>query len=90
MIEANLCAVPLCSAALSLSALCLLDRVRSNWQLLPRTALLSEVVNAFDAAERNGKRLDAILVTQSGRATESLLGIVTIHDIPKVLRELTK
>jgi hypothetical protein len=62
----------------------------ANWQLLPRTALLSEVVNAFDAAERNGKRLDALLVTQSGRATESLLGIVTIHDVPKVFRELTK
>ena len=61
-----------------------------NWHLMPRTALLSDVVDAFDAAERAGRRLDAILITQSGRPAESLLGIVTIHDMPKVLRELTK
>ena len=61
-----------------------------NWRLMPRTALLSDVVDAFDSAESAGRRLDAILITHAGRNSEALLGIVTIHDMPKVLRELTK
>jgi CBS domain-containing protein len=61
-----------------------------NWRLMPRTALLADVVDAFDSAESAGKRLDAILITHGGRDTEALLGIVTIHDMPKVLRELTR
>ncbi|HXG68999.1 MAG TPA: CBS domain-containing protein [Gemmatimonadaceae bacterium] len=61
-----------------------------NWTLMSRTALLADVVSAFDTAESGGKRLDAVLITHAGKVTEARLGIVTIHDMPKVLRELTR
>jgi hypothetical protein len=47
-------------------------------------------VAAFDDFLHRGKRLDAILVTENGRASEQPLDIVTIHDIPmlrRVIRE---
>jgi CBS domain-containing protein len=67
-----------------------LTEYEGSWRLMARTTLLADVVSAFDAAENAGRRLDAILLTHSGRSSESLMGIVTIHDMPKVLRELTK
>lgn len=59
-----------------------------NWRLVSRDTTLAEVVEAFAAADSSGKRLDAVLVTQSGKPAEGLLGIITIHDMPKLLREL--
>jgi CBS domain-containing protein len=60
-----------------------------NWQIVPRSTLLADIVEAFDNMEAHGKRLDAVLVTNSGKPTETLLGIITIHDMPKALRKLT-
>lgn len=60
-----------------------------NWCLVGREAPLTDIVDWFDRAEASGKRLDAVLITQSGRPTESLLGIITLHDMPKVLRGLS-
>jgi predicted transcriptional regulator len=34
-----------------------------NWMLVPREALVAEIVDLLDRAEAAGKRLDAILVT---------------------------
>lgn len=59
-----------------------------NWRLVRRGTVLAEVIDYFDAAEASGKRLDAILITETGKPTESLLGIITIHDLPKVSRQL--
>ncbi len=39
---------------------------------------------AFDAFLHWGKRLEAILLTENGRPNEKPLGIVTVHDIPKI------
>jgi hypothetical protein len=43
---------------------------------------------AFDAFLKRGKRLEAILLTENGRPTEQALGIVTVHDIPKMRRAI--
>lgn len=59
-----------------------------NWRIVSRGTSLVEVVQYFDDTEASGKRLDAILVTQTAKTTDSLLGIITIHDMPKVLRLL--
>jgi len=59
-----------------------------NWRVVSRTTVLADVVDAFDVTEDAGKRLDAILVTHSGTTSEVLIGIITIHDMPKVLRGL--
>jgi predicted transcriptional regulator len=55
-----------------------------NVRFSPRQATVATGLAAFDEFLKRGKRLEAILITNSGRPTESLLGIVTIHDIPKL------
>ena len=42
----------------------------------------------FDGFLHRGKRLEAILLTENGRPTEQPLGIVTVHDIPKMRRAI--
>jgi hypothetical protein len=59
-----------------------------NWRLVPRGTALADVLEHFDSVEHSGRRLDAILVSQTGKPAESLLGIITIHDMPKILRQL--
>jgi predicted transcriptional regulator len=55
-----------------------------NVQFSPRTATVADGLAAFDDFLHRGRRLEAILVTNTGHPTETLLGIVTIHDIPKL------
>ena len=55
-----------------------------NHTFLARTATVADGLAAFDDFLCRGKRLEAILITQNGRPAEALLGIVTIHDIPKL------
>jgi CBS domain-containing protein len=60
-----------------------------SWLLVSRHTHLADIVDRFDRAEAAGRRLDAVLITNDGKATERLLGIVTIHDMPKLLRQLS-
>jgi len=62
---------------------------QGNWMLVSRHTQLADVVDEFDRAEAAGRRLDAVLITNAGKATEQLLGIITIHDMPKLLRQLS-
>jgi len=55
-----------------------------NNAFLKRTSTVEEGLSAFERFFVRGKRLEAILITQTGRKTEKPLGIVTIHDIPKL------
>lgn len=55
-----------------------------NAEFMARTATVAEGLAAFDNFLHRGKRLEALLLTNNGRQTETLLGIVTIHDIPKL------
>ena len=43
-----------------------------------------DVFERIQQYELKGNRLEAILVTHSGKATESILGIITIWDLPKM------
>ena len=47
-------------------------------------ATVADGLAAFDEYLSRGKRLEAILITQNGRSSEALLGIITVHDIPKL------
>jgi CBS domain-containing protein len=51
--------------------------------LAPNTSIF-EVLELFQKRNLEGKRIDAILVTHSGKSTESLLGIFTIWDLPRL------
>lgn len=57
--------------------------------LLSRNEPLLNVVATFEEEMHSGRRLDAVLITQNGKAGEALLGIATVWDIPKILK-LTK
>lgn len=59
---------------------------RENVHFMARTATVAQALAAFDEFLHRGKRLEAVLITNSGRSTETPLGIVTIHDIPKLNR----
>jgi predicted transcriptional regulator len=59
-----------------------------NHTFMRRSATVFEALAEFDKSLRRGARLDAILLTESGRTTESPLGIVTLHDIPKIQRAI--
>ncbi|OWK45502.1 CBS domain-containing protein [Fimbriiglobus ruber] len=55
-----------------------------NVQFMARTATVAHSLAAFEEFLHRGKRLEAILITNGGHPTESLLGIVTVQDIPKL------
>ena len=55
-----------------------------NVKFLARNATVVDALAAFDQFLHRGKRLEALLITNGGRRTETLIGIVTIHDIPKL------
>lgn len=56
-----------------------------NFQLVPRTTTVFDVLALFDDYAHRGKYLDAILISQNGKATEALLSILTTFDIPRIV-----
>jgi predicted transcriptional regulator len=59
-----------------------------NYTFVPRTANLYEAYQAFQIEQNMRELPDAALITQNGRATESLLGIITPFDLPDLVRRL--
>ena len=59
-----------------------------NNVFVSKGATLFEVLDRFRDYERRGKRLEAILITDNGKRTEKLLGIITIWDLPKIHQTL--
>lgn len=49
---------------------------------------LFEVLDLFSKANENGRKLEAIIITQNGKKKEKPLGIITVWDIPKILKKL--
>ncbi|MDW7739800.1 MAG: CBS domain-containing protein [Bacillota bacterium] len=49
---------------------------------------LFEIPELFYKWQQDGKKLEAVLITQHGRLDEKLLGIITNRDLPAVHREL--
>lgn len=59
-----------------------------NYCFLPRNASLHEAVSCFEDFTARGKDLDAILITDGGKPDQSLLGILTVYDLPAILETL--
>lgn len=59
-----------------------------HYEVVPRSATTTETLALFDAYEADGKYLDAIIVTRTGRRTERPMGIVTVFDVPKLQASL--
>jgi predicted transcriptional regulator len=60
-----------------------------NHEFLPRDSTAADGLAAFDRFLQRGTRLEAILITENGLPTEGILGIVTVHDVPKMNQQLT-
>jgi predicted transcriptional regulator len=54
-----------------------------NYAFLNRNATIFEAIDLFQRYENSGKRLEAILITNSGRPTEQIVGIITVADLPR-------
>ena len=61
---------------------------KNNYCFLSRNATIFEALERFRGHQQEGKRLEAILVTNSGGKTEDLLSIITIWDLPRILKKL--
>ncbi len=59
-----------------------------HYCFLPRRATLQEVIGQFEDFTSRGKDLDAVLITEDGRRNQSLLGILTVYDLPAILGTL--
>ena len=55
---------------------------------IDRNATQFDVLEAFERPLRNGKILNALLITHSGETHEKIVGIVTASDLPTVLQAL--
>jgi CBS domain-containing protein len=58
----------------------------AGYVLVAHTATVFDGLKEFDHALRSGTALQAVIVTASGKATETPLGIVTPSDIPGLVR----
>lgn len=56
-----------------------------NHEFLPRSATAADGLAAFDRFLQRGIRLEAVLITENGLPTEGILGIVTVHDVPRLV-----
>jgi predicted transcriptional regulator len=61
---------------------------RENFHFIGRTTTIFEVMEYFKNFELRGKRLEAVLITQSGKQSEKIIGIITVADFPTMLRKM--
>ncbi|HHY12334.1 MAG TPA: CBS domain-containing protein [Firmicutes bacterium] len=66
------------------------DTDTGSHDFLHRNAAQVEVIRLFSKWIREGRRLSAVLITENGRPSERLLGIVTVWDLPGIYRDLQK
>jgi len=60
-----------------------------HFKFMRRDNTAMAALNEFEKAQKAVGRLEAILVTESGRREDSLLGIVTVHDIPSLIESVS-
>ncbi|PRX23242.1 CBS domain protein [Orenia metallireducens] len=61
-----------------------------KYKFLSRNDSLLDVIEIFEEGEKSGERLEAILVTQNAKVTDSLLKIITVWDLPEIYNRISK
>lgn len=61
---------------------------KDNHYFMGKNTNIFEALDKFQDYERRGKRLEAILITENGKANEEVIGIMTIADLPKALEKI--
>ncbi len=62
----------------------------SNYEFVSVNKSLFDIPDLFYRWQNEGKKLEAVLITQHGEDSEPLLGIITNRDLPLIHRELGK
>jgi CBS domain-containing protein len=60
-----------------------------NFKFISKTSTLFETMETFHVFENQGKKLDAALITETGKESEKIIGIVTVADFPKMIQKLS-
>ena len=58
-----------------------------HYCFLGRSESVHKAIAHFEAFSFQGKDLNAILITNDGKASQSLLGILTVYDLPDLLQK---
>lgn len=59
-----------------------------SYAVVPPTTTMAQVLESFGEAEVQGRKLQAVFISQHGKATEKLLGVITTADFPRILDRL--
>ena len=57
---------------------------KNNYKFISKNFNLSDIVDVFDKLINTKGKYEAILITENGNESESILGIMTIWDLPKI------
>jgi len=61
-----------------------------NYRFVPPTCSLVKVLKIFEDFSHRGKRIQAVLISEDGTETGTLLGIITVFDLPRIYQILEK
>lgn len=59
-----------------------------NFKFISRKTTLIEVLDIFKEVEYREYPIDALLITHGGKKEQKLMGIITHHDLPKIVGEI--
>ncbi len=59
-----------------------------NYSFIRRNTTMFEALELFRKSEEHGISLDALLITQNGKSTEKIIGIITVSDLPTIFQAL--
>ncbi len=60
----------------------------SVYEFISRDTLIVDVIDRFEDSQKQGKKLEAIFITNNGKKTEKLLDILTSWDLPEMYSKL--
>ncbi len=63
---------------------------RENYLFIVKHATIFEALDHFSSFELRGKKLEALLITHSGKQHEKIIGIITVSDLPKLLEKISQ
>ena len=61
---------------------------KKNYAFIGRNTTMFKALELFGESEKEGKHLDALLITQNGKKPEKIMGIITVSDLPTIFQEL--
>lgn len=60
-----------------------------NFRMLSKQTTIFEALSYFDSSINDGRPIQAILITENGKSSEALLGIMTVTDFPDAHKKIS-